>query len=108
MSTQETKPVRGIIIDPYSKSVSDTRLIPSLEEMQRAVGGYIEHLLYIDDRHVLVGDEEGLLKRGLPGFHFAGGMFFVGPVLILRLRGEDYSDAKLPLAVVRDAVEWPS
>lgn len=59
----------------------------TLEEMQGAVGGYIE--LFMEDGQLgFYCDEEGKLN-GAPANVLWGGDVIVGPVLIVRHQGED-------------------
>lgn len=64
----------------------DNRRTFKLEEMQKAVGGYIEVVsVYLDPNHLLIVDEEGLLKH-LPLNHIAtllAGRAIVGPAMLI-------------------------
>ena len=60
----------------------------TLEALQKAVGGYIESVTVEDDVCILC-DEEGRLK-GLPMTMIYKGIDFVGPVLFVGVKGEDF------------------
>lgn len=61
-----------------------------LDEYWALVGGYIECLPW-DSNHLLVVNEEGLIK-GLPfNFHYCGGSI-VGPVFWVGVDGENFTD----------------
>ena len=62
----------------------------SLENLQRAVGGYIEAVRITSDL-VVICDEDGRLK-GLPYNFSLGGHSFFGDVLLAGVKGEDFSD----------------
>lgn len=61
-----------------------------IDEYWALVGGYIECLPW-DSEHLLVVNEEGLIK-GLPfNFHYCGGSI-VGPVFWVGVDGENFTD----------------
>ena len=60
----------------------------TLEALQQAVGGYIESVTVEDDVCILC-DEEGRLKGLQPTMTYKG-IDFVGPVLFVGVKGEDF------------------
>lgn len=64
----------------------------TLEAFQRAVGGYIETVTLASDL-CLICNEEGRL-RGLPYNTTVCGESFVGPVLAVGVKGEEFSSVK--------------
>ena len=69
----------------------EPRDIPNtLEELQAAVGGYIETVTFASDA-VVICNEEGRLQ-GLPhNFTFLG-VDYVGPILIVGRAGDEFTD----------------
>lgn len=63
-----------------------THIDNELEMLQRIVGGYIETLT-VDDRLVMIFNEEGRLA-GLPTNFFIEGVELVGPVIVAGYDGE--------------------
>lgn len=70
---------------PRSVWVSNT-----LENLQRYVGGYIETVTFATDMCVIC-DEEGRLK-GKPYNCTICGVDFVGDILLVGVKGEDFAD----------------
>ena len=69
----------------------EPRDIPNtLEELQAAVGGYIETVTFASDA-VVICNEEGRL-RGLPHNCTFLGVDFVGPILIAGRAGDEFAD----------------
>ena len=61
-----------------------------LKPLQDAIGGWIETFT-LPIGLCVICDEEGLLKR-LPYNTFIAGNHFVGPILIVGVDGEDFTD----------------
>lgn len=70
---------------PEPRDISNT-----LEELQSAVGGYIETFSFATDA-VVICNEEGRLM-GLPHNCEFLGVGFVGPILIVGRDGEEFAD----------------
>lgn len=69
----------------------ERRDIPNtLEELQAAVGGYIETVTFASNA-VVICNEEGRLQ-GLPHNCTFLGVDFVGPILIVGRAGDDFAD----------------
>ena len=69
----------------------EPRDIPNtLEELQAAVGGYIETFTFASDA-VVICNEEGRLQ-GLPHNCTLLGVDFVGPILIVGRAGDEFTD----------------
>lgn len=64
----------------------------TLEFFQKAVGGYIETVTFATDL-VLICNEEGRLL-GMPFNVEVGGVGFVGPVVAVGFKGEDFVSLK--------------
>lgn len=63
----------------------------TLEALQEKVGGYIETLKFAEDACV-VCNEEGRI-RGLPDNCWLLGVHFCGPILVVGVDGEEFTDA---------------
>ena len=70
---------------PEPRDISNT-----LEELQSAVGGYIETFSFATDA-VVICNEDGRLQ-GLPHNCTFLGVDFVGPILIVGRDGEEFAD----------------
>ena len=69
----------------------EPRDIPNtLEELQAAVGGYIEAVTFASDA-VVICNEDGRLQ-GLPHNCTFLGVDFVGPILIAGRSGDEFAD----------------
>ena len=69
----------------------EIRDIPNeLEELQAAVGGYIEVCTFAKDCCVICNEEGWLM--GLPHNLCFLGVMFVGPILIVGIDGEEFTD----------------
>ena len=69
----------------------EPRDIPNtLEELQAAVGGYIETVTFASNA-VVICNEEGRLQ-GLPHNCTFLGVDFVGPILIVGRAGDEFAD----------------
>lgn len=73
---------------------AEPRVIPnSLQELQGIVGGHIEAVRLASDC-VILCNEEGKLQNLAPNMFIMGEMF-VGPVIIVGTKGEDFDDIPL-------------
>ena len=69
----------------------EIRDIPNeLEELQAAVGGYIEVHTFATDCCVICNEEGRLM--GLPHNFCFLGVMFVGPILIVGIDGDEFTD----------------
>lgn len=66
----------------------------SLESLQREVGGYIEAVTLASDCALIVNEEGRLI--GLPYNCTICNLDLVGPVLVVGIKGEEFSDCPLP------------
>ena len=55
--------MRALQIDSTARTVTEVYIDGSLESLQAAVGGYIEHAVWLDAANCVIVDEEGLLKN---------------------------------------------
>lgn len=89
--------IRAIIKRPDELWGHMTNISPSLENLQRTVGGYIEPVQLRDDV-VILCDEEGKLKNwdpNIPNPHNKHDVL-VGTIVVLGVDGEEFTD--LPAA----------
>lgn len=73
------KTIKVIMVEPMKEPYS-VEVENNLEELQKAVGGYIE-TVYLEDDVVLVCNEEGKLNR-LPGNRSLGNDIIAGTFLV--------------------------
>ena len=79
-----------IIIKEPGQRPRATEIENSLSALQQAVGGYIETLTFTEDCCIIC-NEEGRLQ-GLPYNLTFGGMSFVGTVLFVGVKGDEFAD----------------
>ena len=89
--------IRAIIKRPDEMWGHMTNISPSLENLQRTVGGYIEPVQLRDDV-VILCDEEGKLKDWEPNIPHPHNKhdLLVGTIIVLGVEGEEFTD--LPAA----------
>lgn len=89
--------MKVVFLEPGEKAC--VRDIPhTLEEMQKAVGGYIQAVYPWEDAEAaLVCDEEGLLKKSPFNRKVAPEVFIFGSCFICGLGEEDFTDLPEPL-----------
>lgn len=80
---------RIIYVQPGKDAVV-TEMAQDLESIQRAVEGYYEHI-YLDDKTVILCNDEGKLKSMQGNRRYNGGKnIIVGPFVIIGIGEEDY------------------
>ena len=85
----ECEPLRGrrmVIVEPR-KPAYTALMGDSLEELQKAVGGYIEITYPFEDNAMVIGNEEAKLI-GMEGNRRVNGAVYAGPMLIAADDGE--------------------
>ena len=88
--------IKVIVKQPNDKYGKPTKMVPTLESLQKTVGGYIEHV-NLGDGLVMICNEEGKLKGIEPNFVITSGLGYlideiVGPVIIAGVKGEELAD----------------
>lgn len=78
--------IRMLVLEPHSVPYV-TRVPDRLEDLQRAVGGYIEITYPFDDNALVIGNEEAKLI-GMEGNRRINGSIYAGPLLIAADDGE--------------------
>ena len=94
-------PIFCLIKEP-TKPVKFAIIPNRLHAFQEAVGGYIE-LFIINSRIGVLCNEEGRLQN-LPYCCSIGGNHFVGTVVIVGLKGEDFADLKLTAEDIKEVI----
>lgn len=74
--------------DAYIEPLFDN----TLEAFQKAVGGYIEALSFATDACVICNEEGRIM--GLPYNYTFLGHDFVGPILIVGIKGDEFSSLR--------------
>ena len=92
--------IYAIIKRPFEPVGRITEISNTLEALQEAVGGYIE-VVWITSDMAIICDEEGRIK-GLPHNCNIAGFDFVGTILAVGVKGEEFTD--VPVAL--DDWEW--
>lgn len=82
--------IKAIIKRPDEEIGHMTNISPSLENLQKTVGGYIE-TVPITEKVMLLCDGEGKLKNREPNI-WIGQELIVGTVIILGVKGEEFDD----------------
>lgn len=76
----------------------------SLENFQRAVGGYIETITLAEDL-VVICNEEGRLM-GLPYNCAICGVSFVGDIILAGVKGEEFADLPVDYKQAKELFGW--
>lgn len=106
------KMIRCILINPYSRIVSEAYITPGLEGMKYAMencdkdfSGWVERVSVTDTEDLWL-DEEGCLSPHRPVFELGSGRF-AGACLILANDGEGETvSSRLPLGLIQAKVRW--
>ena len=94
--------IKVILKNPGQKYGTPTHIVPSLKNLQKAVGGYIEQV-NLGDGLVMICNEEGKMKGMEPNFVITSGLGYlideiVGPVIIAGVKGEELADIPISYA----------
>lgn len=87
-----SKKIKAIIKRPDEKIGHMTAISPSLENLQKTVGGYIETVTF--GKAVIICDEEGRLK-GKEYNCKIGTVDFVGTIIMVGSDGEEFADVPI-------------
>ena len=82
------KQILVILKNPGEEARVEPLFENSLEAFQKAVGGYIESVIFASDA-VIICNEDGRIL-GLPHNCNVLGVDFVGPILIVGIKGEEF------------------
>lgn len=93
--------IKVILKNPGQKYGTPTHIVPSLKNLQKAVGGYIEQV-NLGDGLVMICNEKGKLKGMEPNFVITSGLGYlideiVGPVIIAGVKGDELADIPINL-----------
>ena len=96
------KAIKLIVKQPEDKYGKPMKMVPSLENLQSVVGGYIEHV-NLGDGLAMICNEEGKLKGLEPNFRITNGFGtvvdeIVGTVIIAGIKGEKLTDIPISYA----------
>lgn len=98
--------MRGILINPYTKTVNHVNVDDNIEEIYKAMSwldktvDIVQIGMNFPNGDQMLVDEEGLLKAGRKVFRFNGSPF-VGCGLILGSKGENWCDASFNLVDIQ-------
>jgi hypothetical protein len=95
--------IRAIIKRPDEKYGHVTNISPTLENLQKTVGGYIETVTF--NEWVILCNENGKIE-GLPYNMRIGNLdVLVGTIIVLGIAGEEFSDCPLDFKVWKSIVD---
>ena len=105
--------MRGILIDPWLKTVTEVKCGPGIDDMYHLMSNPLGPKVSVfcigsmfEDRDTLFVDDEGLLKPGMHLFRVSGRPL-AGNGLILGCDAEGNSvDAKSSLTEIQTMIEW--
>jgi hypothetical protein len=104
--------MKAILIAAAARQVTEISIEGKLEELQAAVGGYIETAFCFDNEDTVYVNEEGMLERplGQHWFMIAGGHqpFIGNGILIGHDSDGEMADAKSSIEEIRRAVTFVS
>lgn len=102
--------MRGIFIDPFTRSVEEVDIDPSLDNLYEKLGVDLITVVRIHPDHALIIDDEGLLKDRDTQQYFwwrGSNQPFAGRGLILGDEMGDNKDATLTVDEVKSLVTFP-
>lgn len=103
--------MRGIVINPYLRSITPVVLTGELSEIYRVMSSPEHPINTIEVGRIfpngdnLLVDEEGLLKHGSMIFKLAG-QTFIGTALLVGNDGENWVDHKSSFSSVSAYTTW--
>lgn len=86
------KQIMVVIKEPGKEPVVEPLFENTLEEFQKAVGGFIETYTFVEDV-TIVCNEEGLI-RNLPHNVTALGQHFFGTIVVVGIKGDEFTSLK--------------
>lgn len=92
MGKLEEKQILAIVKKPGKAPQVEPLFTNSLHALQEVVGGYIETVTFCEDL-VIVCNEDGRLM-GLPENVTILGVDFVGPIVAVGMKGDDFASLK--------------
>lgn len=95
--------IKAIIKRPDEEIGHMTNISPSLENLQKTVGGYIE-TVPITEKLMLLCDEEGRLKNREPNL-WIGQELIVGTVIICGVKGEEFDDIPINFQIWKELMK---
>lgn len=95
--------IKAIIKRPDEEIGHMTNISPTLENLQKTVGGYIE-TVPITEGLALLCDEEGRLKNREPNI-WIGHELIVGTVIILGVNGEEFDDIPINFQIWKELMK---
>ena len=94
----ENAKIRVIIKEP-GRAPRSVNVSPSLENLQKHVGGYLEYVR-VSKNMVILCNEEGLLQQ-LPYNCTVGNIPFVGTIILIGTRDGEFCDLPIPFAAAK-------
>ena len=88
-----------VIVKEPGRAAYEAEVENNLEDLQEAVGGYIQAVPLMTD-FVIICDEEGRLKGKLYNCEICG-VSFVGTILICGQDNDEFADAPVPLKTLK-------
>lgn len=99
--------MRAILIDPYTRTVTEVDNNGKLDGLYKAIGCEMVEAIRVGDNETMWLDEEGFLSEGRPVFRLNDNpQALAGRALILGDKNGDSAPTRLPLAAVAHAVKW--
>lgn len=103
--------MRGIFIDPFTRSVEEVDIDPSLDNLYEKLGVDLITVVYIHPDHALIIDDEGLMKDRDTQQYFwwkGSNQPFAGRGIILKDEAGHNRDATLTVEEVKELVTFPN
>ena len=92
-----------VIIKRPGEAAFEARIANELGTLKEWVGGYIEtYALSYNPAVIVICNEEGKLE-GMPYNCRLAGETFVGPIVLVGVRGEEFADCPVSLAAAQSA-----
>lgn len=95
--------MRALLKSPTDKGFREIIVPNQLHPLQELVGGYIETVTIATDACIIC-NENGL-NEGMPYNCKFCGVDFVGPILIVGTKGEDFTDCPMSVTMANGGIE---
>ena len=95
--------MRALLKSPSDKGFREIIVPNQLHPLQELVGGYIETVTIAEDACIICNEDGRLL--GLPYNCEFCGMNFVGPILIVGVDGDEFTDVPMSVTMANGGIQ---
>lgn len=95
--------MKALLKNPHDKGFHEIIIPNKLGVLQQLVGGYIESVTIAEDACIICNEEGYIL--GMPHNCEYCGINFVGPILIVGVDGDEFTDAPMSVTMANGGIE---